>query len=62
MATTALLRARAQRFRALAETYDGVTAAHLREAAEQLERQADALDAYGATTRSNLPPTTALTA
>ena len=48
MATTSLLRTRARRFRTLAESYDGTTAAHLREAAEQLERQADALDAYEA--------------
>ncbi|HUA52510.1 MAG TPA: hypothetical protein VMB81_10115 [Candidatus Sulfotelmatobacter sp.] len=51
MTTTSSLRARAQRFRILAERYDGSAAEHMREAAAQLERQADALDAYAAATR-----------
>jgi len=51
MTATSSLRARAQRFRILAESYDGSAAEHMREAAAQLERQADALDAYTVTTR-----------
>jgi len=48
MTAMSRLRARAQRYRELAERYDGDAAAALRGAAEALELQAGALDAYEA--------------
>ena len=57
MTITAQLRARARRYRELAYQHQDDTADGMRSAAEHLERQADALDAYAATARLTLRPT-----
>jgi hypothetical protein len=51
MAIASQLRARARRYRELAQIYDGTTSDGMRGAAERLDRQADALEAYEATAR-----------
>lgn len=45
------LRNRARRYRELAQSYDGEAAASLYAAAEQLEREAGAYDAYATAAR-----------
>jgi hypothetical protein len=51
MVTITQLRARARRYRELAETHAGDTADGLRQAADGVDRQADALQAYQAAAR-----------
>ncbi len=51
MSVITQLRARARRYRELAETHVGATADGLREAANGIDRQADALEAYAAADR-----------
>jgi len=51
MTTIAQLRARAQRYRELSAGYGDDTGAAMRGAADELERQANALEAYEAAAR-----------
>ena len=62
MTIASQLRAHARRYRELAQIYDGDTADSMRRAAERLDRQADALEAYEATARLTDRRTLALSA
>jgi hypothetical protein len=62
MSAITQLRARARRYRELAETHGGDTADGLREAADGIDRQADALEAYAAADRLTRPHELAITA
>ena len=62
MTTITQLRARARRYRELAESQAGDAAHGLREAADGVDRQADALEAYQAADRLTRPHTLAITA
>jgi hypothetical protein len=62
MTTIAQLRAKAQRYRMLALSYDGDTGDALRAAADEVDRQAAALDAYDAAARLIRPQTLSLSA
>lgn len=55
MTIASQLRASARRYRELAQSYDGNTADNMRQAAERLDRQANALEAYEATARLTEP-------
>jgi hypothetical protein len=55
MTIVSQLRANARRYRELAQRYAGNTAEGMREAAAQLDRQADALEAYQAAARLTAP-------
>jgi hypothetical protein len=55
MTPASLLRDRARRYRELACRHQGATADGMRVAADHLERQADALDAYAAAARLTVP-------
>ena len=62
MSVITQLRARARRYRELAETHVGETADGLREAANGVDRQADALEAYAAADRLTRPHELVITA
>jgi hypothetical protein len=62
MTIASQLRAHARRYRELAQIHDGAIADSMRRAAERLDRQARALEAYEASARLTAPRTLALTA
>jgi hypothetical protein len=62
MTTISQLRARARRYRELAESHTGDAAEGLRQAADGVDRQADALEAYQAADRLTRPHALAITA
>ena len=62
MSVITQLRARARRYRELAETHVGDAAEGLRDAANGVDRQADALEAYAAADRLTRPHELAITA
>jgi hypothetical protein len=62
MTTIAQLRARARRYRELALTHEGDLAEGLRQAADGVDRQADALEAYSAAARLTARHELAITA
>jgi hypothetical protein len=62
MSVITQLRARARRYRELAESHLGEVADGLRQAADGVDRQADALEAYDAAARLTRPHELAITA
>jgi hypothetical protein len=62
MTIIAQLRANARRYRELAQRYEGRTADTMRQAADQLDRQAEALAAYEASARLTESPRVTLRA
>jgi hypothetical protein len=55
MSTHEILRKKSRRYRLLAQSYEGIAAERLRASADELERQAVALEAYSSAAQLGVP-------